>query len=34
MKSLVLFMSAEIELWQPFLFDIDQESAHVPEIDE
>lgn len=34
MKSLVIFMSAETELWQPLLFGIDQESVHVPEIDE
>lgn len=34
MKSLVIFMSAETELWQPLLFDIDQESVRVPGIDE
>lgn len=34
MKPLVIFMSAETELWQPLLFDIDQESVNVPEIDE
>lgn len=34
MKSLVIFMSAKTELWQPLLFDIDQVSVHVPAIDE
>lgn len=34
MKSLVIFMSAETELWQPFLFEIEQEGIDAPEIDE
>lgn len=34
MKSLVIFMSAETELWQLLLFDIDKESVHAPEINE
>lgn len=34
MKSLVIFTSAETELWQPLLFDIDLDCVNVPEIDE
>lgn len=34
MKSLVIFMSAETELWQPLLFEIEQEGVDAPEIDE
>lgn len=34
MKSLVIFMSAETELWQQLLFEIEQEGIDAPEIDE
>jgi len=34
MKSLVIFVSAETELWQPSFFDVDQESVCVPGINE